>query len=218
MYFSDLDFAVRYLQAIGREFPNDSETSVSVIRNDSLILSDEEIQSKEEDANQEYESKFKAGQFKQGWKLISTTLNEGGINASPQQCSSEMDTLKRRSKAIKDSQSETGATPITWEYYSVMSNLFDKKSWAQLLQGAVSSTGAFTYLNINEMARGCSEKAPKKRQVNIDVILTDLKMERQKRDEERKMRLEERNRRREEYEMEQDQRHKEKFNSRELIH
>lgn len=67
----------------------------------------------------EYQSRFETGQSKQGWKMISGNLHESGINVTPQQCSIKMDTLKRRFKCIKDTQSKTGTSPITWEYYSV---------------------------------------------------------------------------------------------------
>ncbi|KAG5858538.1 hypothetical protein JTB14_025729 [Gonioctena quinquepunctata] len=161
----------------------------------------------------EYESKFETGQCREGWKLISKTLSESGIKVSPQQCSIKMDTLKRRFKTIKDAHSKTGTSPITWEYYSVMSEIFDKKSWAKPLRGAVSSTLAST--SLNEMAQdeakpGCSKETPKKRKINIGEILNDFKMERQKRDEEKKRRLEE-NRKKEESEIKKEQRHREKM-------
>ncbi|KAG5874141.1 hypothetical protein JTB14_015061 [Gonioctena quinquepunctata] len=99
----------------------------------------------------------------------------------------------------------------------LMSEIFDKKSWAEPLQGDVSSTLAST--SLNKMAQdeakpefpGCSKETPKKRKINIGGILNDFKMEMQKRDEEKKRRLEEKNRKREESGIKKERRHREKM-------
>lgn len=77
----------------------------------------------------------------------------------------------------------------------------------------------YSFLEINLIHFiGCSKETPKKRKIDLEEILKDFKLERQKRKEEKERRLEEKERKREEAEQRQEERHREKMElKRELL-
>jgi hypothetical protein len=53
------------------------------------------------------------------WKRVSEEMIKKGYNLSPKQCSTKMDTLKRRYKKIMDHNKQSRNDLMTFEYFDV---------------------------------------------------------------------------------------------------
>ncbi|CAH1183031.1 unnamed protein product [Ceutorhynchus assimilis] len=104
------------------------------------------------------------------WSSIAAQLIEKGHLVNGRQCSIKWSGLKRTYKNIKDQKDRSGASAVSWPFYSAMTTLLGDKAYMKPVALA-SSTG-----QPKNLTGDCSKEPPQKKMkpMKKDAVLEEL--------------------------------------------